>query len=62
MFEVIDFDGQVLRVRTPFALSLGEELALRIEHIGRTTARVTGHERRGDHEITELTLLPGEAE
>lgn len=55
MFEVLDFDGQVLRVRTPFVLSLGEELPLHVENIGRTIARVTAHAQ----EITELTILFG---
>jgi hypothetical protein len=58
MFEVVGFDGHVLRVHTPFALTLGEELPLKVEGIGRTIARVTGHSRGGDREITELTLLP----
>ena len=57
MFEVVGFDGQVLRVRTPFELTLGEELPLKIEGIGRTIARVTGHSA-GEHAITELMLLP----
>jgi hypothetical protein len=56
MFEVVDFDGLLLRVRTPFGLSLGEELPLRIDEIGRTIARVTGHDRSGDRVITELTI------
>jgi hypothetical protein len=58
MFEVLGFDGQVLRVRTPFVLSLGEEVTLQIETIGRTIARVTAHQQ----EITELTLLSGQAD
>jgi hypothetical protein len=58
MFEVLGFDGRVLRVRTPFVLSLGEEVALHVEHIGRTIARVTAHQQ----EITELTLLSGLAD
>lgn len=58
MFEVLGFDGQVLRVRTPFVLSLGEEVTLQIETIGRTIARVTAHRQ----EITELTLLSGQAD
>lgn len=62
MFEVLDFDGQVLRVRTPFGLSLGEELPLKIEEIGPTIARVTGHDRSEDRVITELTLVPGDSE
>ncbi|MEZ4363792.1 MAG: hypothetical protein R3B48_26675 [Kofleriaceae bacterium] len=56
MFEVVSFEGKVLRVHTPFALALGEELALKIEGQGRTTARVTGHVRSGEREVTELTL------
>lgn len=62
MFEVLDFDGQVLRVCTPFGLSLGEELPLKIEEIGRTIARVSGHDRSGDRVITELTLVSGDSE
>jgi hypothetical protein len=58
MFEVLGFDGQVLRVRTPFMLCLGEEVTLHVEHIGRTIARVTAHRQ----EITELTLLSGLAD
>lgn len=53
MFEVLNFDGQVLRVRTPFALTLGEEVSLHVENIGRTIARVTAHAQ----EITELTIV-----
>jgi hypothetical protein len=62
MFEVLDFDGQVLRVRTAFGLSLGEELSLKIEEIGRTIARVSGHDRSADRVITELTLVSGDSE
>jgi len=58
MFEVLAFDGQVLRVRTPFVLCLGEEVTLRVDPIGRTIARVTAHQQ----EITELTLLSGRAD
>lgn len=53
MFEVLSFDGQVLRVKTPFVLTLGEELALHVEDIGRTIARVTARQQG----ITELTIL-----
>ncbi len=57
MFEVQSFDGVVLRVHTPFTLTVGEELALRIDSIGRTMARVSGHERSGERELTLLTLI-----
>jgi hypothetical protein len=62
MFEVVGFDGQVLRVRTPFELTVGEELPLKIEGIGRTIARVTGHGAGNGRAITELTLLPPRAD
>jgi hypothetical protein len=57
MFEVLGFDGQELRVHTPFVLTVGELLPLQIERIGRTIARVTGHVRGGERELTLLRLI-----
>lgn len=58
MFEAVQLDGDVLVVRTRFALAVGEELPLQVTSIGRTIGRVTGHRMHDGKEFTELLLLP----
>jgi hypothetical protein len=57
MFEVVSFDGERLRVHTPFALMVGEELQLNIERVGRARARVVGHVAADDRQLTDLMLV-----
>jgi hypothetical protein len=59
VFEVVDFSGQVLRVRSAFLFEVGEELGIRIERGGRTAdaiARVRAHTGPDDARITELEV------
>ena len=59
VFELIEFDGDVARVRSPLWFEIGEELRVRLEQHGETrerTARVRAHVGPADARITELEL------
>ncbi|HEY0482156.1 MAG TPA: hypothetical protein VGD37_31770 [Kofleriaceae bacterium] len=59
VFDVVDFSGQVLRVRSAFLFEVGEELSIRIERGGGTAdalARVRAHTGPDDARITELEV------
>lgn len=59
VFELVELDGDVARVRSPLWFEIGEELRVRIEGDGETrerTARVRAHVGPADARITELEL------
>jgi len=60
---VIDGDGSIMRVRSPFLFEIGEELSIRIEQDGVSTdaiARVRAHVGPIDARITELEISRSE--
>lgn len=59
VFDVVDFSGQVLRVRSAFLFEVGEELGIRIDRGGSAAdaiARVRAHTGPDDARITELEV------
>jgi hypothetical protein len=56
VLEVVAFDGNKLRVRSPYLFEIGEELRIRLDDAGASrevTALVRGHD--ADH-VSELEL------
>lgn len=63
VFELVDIDAGVVRVRSPMWFEIGEELRLRIEDgdkVTDTVARVRAHVGPADAKITELELVEPE--
>jgi hypothetical protein len=63
VFEVVDLDAGVARVRSPMWFEIGEELRIRIEDgddVTETTARVRAHVGPADAKVTELELIAPE--
>ncbi|MBA3459320.1 MAG: hypothetical protein H0T46_05120 [Deltaproteobacteria bacterium] len=59
MFEVLNIADGVARVKSPLLFEIGEELSVRVEQDGVTTAmtaRVRAHIGPEDARITELEL------
>jgi hypothetical protein len=59
VFELVELDRDVVRVRTAYLFEIGEELVLRIERDGAVTdmrARVRAHVGAPDAKVTELEL------
>lgn len=59
VFELVELDGDVARVRSPLWFEIGEELRVRLDEDGTTTertARVRAHVGPADDRITELEL------
>jgi len=60
VFELVELQEGLARVRTAFLYEIGEELKVRIEDGGATSetiARVRGHVGTGPDKITELELV-----
>ncbi|MBA3499590.1 MAG: hypothetical protein M4D80_40105 [Myxococcota bacterium] len=59
LFDVLEIEGELARVRSPFLFEIGEELSVRIERDGEVfeaQARVRGHVGPAEMRITELEL------
>src|ERR1051326_8370544 len=59
VFEVVETDGAIVRVRSPYLFEIGEQLRVRIEEGGSVTdavARVVAHVGPDDARVTELEI------
>lgn len=59
LFDVVQIEGDVARVRTPFLFEIGEELEVRVEENGKTYdahATVRAHTGPADARITEIVI------
>ena len=63
VLDVLEIEGDVARVRSPFLFEIGEELEVRVEANGSSYvahARVRAHVGPAEMRITELELSPVE--